>query len=140
MVGHTPLNLDNVAISLRMKQVDTVFCQAPEIPHPHRCGDFELSRAVKTTASAREPASGGAARSIFLGLACGLDSPCFREPVPHRREPNEWLSCHRQRERLGMTGLPRLEGLPFGHHRPGQMYQLAGGRTARHFHRLASCP
>ena len=38
----------------------------PKIHRPHRCGDTELSRTVKTRASAREPSSGGAARIFFL--------------------------------------------------------------------------
>jgi hypothetical protein len=41
----------------RTMLVDAVFCQPVKIHHPHRCGDLQGSRTVKTMASAREPQS-----------------------------------------------------------------------------------
>ncbi len=72
----------------RVCEVDTVFCQGPKTDSPHRCGNLEPSRTVKTKASAREPRYGGAPRISLLSLACGLDSPCFSQtyPAPTRNE------------------------------------------------------
>ena len=66
-------------------RVDTVSCQALNIHHPHQCGDSQRSRTVKTKASARGASQGRRCTRRLLFSACGLDSPCYGGPVPHRR-------------------------------------------------------
>ena len=58
-----------------MTLVDTVFCQAPNIHRPHRCGDIKRSRTVKTKASAREPLKEALRASISCGPRAVLTRP-----------------------------------------------------------------
>ena len=86
----TTLSERYFAHAVALGEEDTVFCQAPNIIFIALigAGTPQSSRTVKTKASAREPSQGGASRINLLWLACGLDSPCSAERVPHRRETN----------------------------------------------------
>ncbi len=61
---------------------------SPKIHRRHRCGDIQLSRTVKTKASARGASRLRRFAHRFFFSACGLDSPCCAESVPHRRGSN----------------------------------------------------
>src|SRR5436189_2051657 len=48
-------------------------------------GTSQSSRDGQDQGKRTRASQGGASRTILFWLVCGLDSPCWERPVPHRR-------------------------------------------------------